>query len=444
MSAAPRPPAVLVITHVLPVLASAGNEVRILRLLAWLRDSGYRIVLLLKHETLDPVLRRRLEAVADAVHLIGEPPAEGALARIRGRYRRYDATRSSLFRFASQAWAIVSRIAGRRSAAVRREGERIKRELCPEALVAMTDELCRRYDPVAVIAEYIFMAPCLDVVPPGTLRIIDTHDVFSRKGDEVLSFGIEDPLHCTPQEERFYLLKCDLAIAIQPGEAHSIRRLVPEREVITVTIDFEVDRGTEPAGEVPGRVLIVASDNPLNIHGVGEFLHRAWPRLRAACPQAQLRIVGKVGRGVAADAAGVSLAGWVGDLAGEYRQAAVVVNPVVAGTGLKIKSVEALCHGRALVSTPNGVDGMNFESGLPAVVCRDWDEFVSGIMALLASADRRREMQQAALRYAQRHFARDRVYAPLAEALARAGADRAPRGFSASDRSGAGENGSRP
>ena len=93
----------------------------------------------------------------------------------------------------------------------------VKRYLAPDRLIQLTKHLCDTYQPVAVIAEYVFAAPCLDVVPEGILKIIDTIDVFSRKKAEVLSFGIDDPLPCSFREERNYLLKSDLVIA-SPAE----------------------------------------------------------------------------------------------------------------------------------------------------------------------------------------------------------------------------------
>ena len=42
----------------------------------------------------------------------------------------------------------------------------------------------------------------------------------------------------------------------------------------------------------------------------------------------------------------------------EYAEATVVINPAWIGTGLKIKTVEALARGKALVTTPKGIEGL--------------------------------------------------------------------------------------
>jgi glycosyltransferase involved in cell wall biosynthesis len=108
----------------------------------------------------------------------------------------------------------------------------------------------------------------------------------------------------------------------------------------------------------------------------------------------------------------------VADLDDEYRKAAVVINPVQAGTGLKIKSVEALCRGKAFVGTPNSVDGIESDGPTPYRVCADWPAFANAVNSLLSSDDERRRLERAAVSFSREHFSTERIYAALAERLA--------------------------
>jgi glycosyltransferase involved in cell wall biosynthesis len=89
----------------------------------------------------------------------------------------------------------------------------------------------------------------------------------------------------------------------------------------------------------------------------------------------------------------------------------------LAGTGLKIKTVEALCHGAAVVAWPNGVDGLG--RALPGAfrVAESWEGFAEAVVDLLRNPLERARQQEAALAYARESFARDAVYAPLKKAL---------------------------
>ncbi len=138
--------------------------------------------------------------------------------------------------------------------------------------------------------------------------------------------------------------------------------------------------------------------------------------------RAVLRVVGKLAHHLQTDDERVQRVGWVPNLDEEYRTAAVVINPTQAGTGLKIKSVEALCRGKALVGTPNSVDGIECAGERPYVVCPDWQTFSDAVLALLRSDDERGRLERVAVRFAREHFSSERVYAPLELRLKAAGA----------------------
>jgi hypothetical protein len=63
-----------------------------------------------------------------------------------------------------------------------------------------------------------------------------------------------------------------------------------------------------------------------------------------------------------------------------------VLNPAVAGTGLKIKTLEALGHLRPIVTWPSGVEGLAPELAALCTQATDWYEF-SGQVADLLAAD---------------------------------------------------------
>jgi glycosyltransferase involved in cell wall biosynthesis len=405
---------VIIITHVIPFPPAAGNEIRILKMITWLKRKGFEIVLLLNADCLER--RKSLEKIVGRVHLLGDDygitfkpiphQKKEGLTLLKEKLEGQVVATSFFQRFFGEARQKKMR------------SDDVKKSLAPERLIQITGHLCEKYQPCAVVAEYIFTAPCLEVVPPGILKIIDTHDMFCRRKEQVISYGIEDPLPCTPREERSYLLKSDLIIAIQSNEARLFRKLVPERRVITVGIDYDIVPEIDDGKVVPGRILVVGSDNPLNVHGLNEFYRHAWPAIRNRNPEAVLRVVGKIGNHLSTRDDRVRIAGWVEDLDEEYREAAVVINPTVAGTGLKIKSVEALCKAKPLLATPNSVEGLDYTGDAPFVVCRDWKEFSESILALLASEEKRRELQERALRFARENFSAETIYAPLGESLA--------------------------
>lgn len=409
-------PLILFVSHVVPFPPSAGNEVRIYKMIQWLRSQGFRIALLLNHPKLDRKRTEALRLLVDSLYFVED--CDNGNSKTASELQEGKIWKASLFGgISTKGRRLYSGLFAKNALTDEQKSESAKKALCPEKLVKATRFLCLRDNPFAVIAEYVFATPCFDMMPEGITKIVDTHDMFSRKGKQVISYGIDDLLSCTPKEERGYLLKSDIVIAIQPQEAEMFRELVPEREVITVGIDYHTVDRIESDAQIPGTVLVVGSDNALNVHGLKEFYNNSWPLIRSKSQNAVLRIIGKIGNHLQTDDVRVQICGWVENLEEEYKKASVVINPTLAGTGLKIKSVEALCNAKPLVATSNGVEGIYFTDQPPFIVCNDWGEFANAVLMLLNSDEKRKVLQVQALEFAKNKFSSEKVYAPLAEIL---------------------------
>lgn len=407
-------PLILVISHVIPYPPAAGNEIRILNKLQMLQEFGFGVILLINQEFVSDDIKSKLNLLFEHVHLISEDYNIESIPKFEpnltfGLLLCDFLKKISISRFLPTSFCEN----------IQKKAE-IKKWFASDRLINATKSLYSEYQPVAVMVEYIFTSPCLKVIPKGTLKIIDTHDMFSRRKEQVVKHGIDDLLSISRREERRYLLNADLILAIQSHEAKMFQQLVPELDVITVGIDFDIIPKPDKSEVVPGRILIIGSDNPLNIHGLKEFYSYAWPEIKSKLPGATLCIAGKLANGLKTNDQQVFLMGWVKDLSEEYEKAAVVVNPTVAGTGLKIKSAEALCYGKALISTPNGVEGLiSDDPEVPCVIAHDWSGFANSVVTILQSEEKRVNLEKRALKFAAENLGKEIVYLELKEKLQR-------------------------
>ncbi|WP_399685194.1 glycosyltransferase [Xenophilus sp.] len=399
---------ILCVSHVLPYPPRAGNAYRIERMLGWLRAQGHEVVLVvcpLPGEAPTPQQVHDAARVCPrllVLHRTGQidanfAEAEAWLAALPGKPRDFRAL-------------LREDKAGLPSTAVRD----ICRTFCPDALAELVLAMDAAFSPQILLAQYIFMTRPFALLRGELLKIVDTHDVFSTKAHKVAQYGIDDVLALGEEEEAALLARADVVIGIQPEETAHLRRLVPQRKVVNAGADFPVDADIgPPPGQ--GRVLLVASDNPMNNKGLRDFLRFAWPLVRRECPHAQLHVAGDVGRAVEVVPEGVHILGRVEALRAAYAQADVVINPTVAGTGLKIKTVEALCHLRPVVAFPTGADGVGPGALAFLRVARNWYEFA----ALLTQALREPPHAQLAAQAEAlvREFSASTVYAELAGVL---------------------------
>jgi hypothetical protein len=180
-------------------------------------------------------------------------------------------------------------------------------------------------------------------------------------------------------------------------------------------VDFDVvERSDWPAKPV---VFCVGSDNSRNLLGLRDFLKFAWPEIRSAVPDVRLAVAGSIGAAVPDYLQDIDVLGHVDDLDPVYRQARVVVNPAVAGTGLKVKTVEALSRLRPIVTWPNGADGLPPELAELVPPAHDWLDFAERVIAWLRSET---PAFNAATAASIRHLlSSEHVYAELEARLAR-------------------------
>jgi hypothetical protein len=371
-------PTILCLSHVMPWPPRAGNAYRIYRMLLWLRDRGFRIILLVAPLPGDPVSIADLRANADRFSNVVLCERQGRIEYVLDDVP--DVLASLNGEFAGPIAALLDEDAV--CDARERHLLEIDRTFCHDALIATVLRLHPVLGSYVLLSEYIWMSRVLPLVKGNVLKVIDTHDVFSTKQDKVLSFGVED-LQVDHKEEAHRLRRADLVVAIQNEERKQLVTLVPDRKVLTAGVDFDTAQAAgNPLGQ---RIVYIASSNSINERGLSDFLRFAWPRIQRDVPACELILVGNVGRTMCNDVPGVVRCGTVEDLKPLYREARLAINPAIAGTGLKVKILEALCHFRPIVTWPNGIDGLAPELAALCTTVRDWYEFTDRIVELLVA-----------------------------------------------------------
>lgn len=387
-----RPRHVLFVTHVLPFPPSAGNEIRVLRMLRWFSSKGYRISLVIKPMGIPEVPNASISHLSELV--------------------------DDLFVFDSRVSPVSAE-------SIRRPSDEtgidpwlaeIQEMFCPEWFASEVGRLIDTLRPDVVFSEYALMGRVfVSSEHTGFLRVIDSIELFSRLKESLACQGVSDAggLELSTEQELFLLRRADVVLAIQQTEYEALKEMLPDHDVLVTAMDLDLPL-LHPEASVAGRVLMVGSDNQFNVRGATHFLERIWPGVREAIPGASLHVVGKLSRCLETSDPSVSLLGYVDSIEAEYRAACAVVNPCLHGTGLKIKTIEALAWGKAHVGWPVSADGIVELGNLPYPIARDDADFVSALVGFLGDAALRARHEVAARAFAQAHFSADAVYGPLA------------------------------
>ncbi len=211
----------------------------------------------------------------------------------------------------------------------------------------------------AVIVNYVWCSLLLEVfTDPRTLRILDTHDAFGGRHEVARSAGMQPHWFYTSiEEEGRGLDRAHLVLAIQSEEASYFSSITRSS---VLTIEYAAPPNYLPMARTHDLTIgYLGSGNPWNVRSVEAFdaaladilsttAREAWPRLY---------LFGGITRSVKGLKVFQPL-GRVDDVQDAYGIMDLVVNPMIGGTGLKIKTVEALAFGKPVLSTKAGGAGL--------------------------------------------------------------------------------------
>jgi glycosyltransferase involved in cell wall biosynthesis len=250
----------------------------------------------------------------------------------------------------------------------------------------------RRFDVVQV--EFGDLAGSYPVAP-GALRVLDEHNVEYRFMERLerqersrlrrLYYRLE-----ARKLRDHELAACRRADAILTTSDVDRATLVPHVGAIPIRV---VPNGVDtafftpgPASDGPPRLVFTgAIDYQPNTDGVLHFCGKIWPLVRRSAPEATLAIVGKdpppAVRALAGD--GVVVTGTVPDVRPWMQSATVFVVPLRTGGGTRLKILEALACGRAVVSTSLGCEGLAVTPGQDILVADEPAAFADAVVRSL-------------------------------------------------------------
>lgn len=158
-----------------------------------------------------------------------------------------------------------------------------------------------------------------------------------------------------------------LADEIWAVSATDARRLGPfagSRPVLVVPSAVDENEIADAASPGTDNVCAMVANYAYgpNLNGARWLVSRVWPLVLRACPKARLHLVGggaetDVAK-LASSAPRVIATGRVGDLSPIYAEAGLMLAPLFEGGGSRLKIVEAWKHGKAVLTTAKGIEGI--------------------------------------------------------------------------------------
>ena len=142
-----------------------------------------------------------------------------------------------------------------------------------------------------------------------------------------------------------------------------------------------------------------------NEQGVMWFLNKVWPLVLSAQPNAKFHLAGK---GLSKQdprffQSGIVNHGEVSNAEDFMHEHGVMIVPIQAGSGIRIKTLEAMALGVPIVSTSIGAQGLTVMDDVEIKIADEPKEFAAAICTLLTSPAKSQEMTSQARKYVEMH-----------------------------------------
>lgn len=183
---------------------------------------------------------------------------------------------------------------------------------------------------------------------------------------------------------------------------------LPQILVVPITVDTSQ---LEPIERVPGSLNILTLGTlhyPPNADGIRWFMNEVFPLVLSRVPGASLTIVGKNPpqdfQDAAKDSSSIRVTGYVPDLVPYMQQAAVMVIPVRAGGGMRVRLLEAFSRAMPVVTTTVGLEGIDAEDGVEVVVKDTAEDFAGAVVQLIQETELQTSLAENARILAQSRY----------------------------------------
>jgi glycosyltransferase involved in cell wall biosynthesis len=295
--------------------------------------------------------------------------------------------------------------------------------------------------PDVVYIDHLGMAlylPAVRQACPAARVVLEEHNVES---DFFAQFAERAPLPLRPlavlehaAAERFEaqtLTAVDAVVAISQLDAEALAALARLRtgRRITPHVVPQLALSAEPQRRPPPAPRLCYVGNLTwhpNARGLSWFCQAVWPKVRAALPTVQLSIAGS---GLPVDEGGrpraprewqqpgIEILGYVPQLEALYDRSLGMIAPILGGSGVRIKLLEAFAAGMPVVTTTAGAAGLPVRHDGELLIADEPADFAAAVVRLSQDPALQERLRAAGYAFLRAHHSPQRARAVMREVL---------------------------
>jgi glycosyltransferase involved in cell wall biosynthesis len=292
--------------------------------------------------------------------------------------------------------------------------------------------LVRTWQPDIVQIEFHVMGQYLAALSDSSApRVLIEHDpgAVTARDRQRLQRGLRRSLthlevRAWERYEERIMREVQAVVVFTDRDRKALAPLAPHVPLVRIPIGTVLpEQPLNPLGRPPPSIVFLGSFiHPPNTDAAARLIRGIFPRVRAQCPEVVLYVIGDQPPAEVRNLAGenVVVTGRVGNVSPYLDRAALIVVPLRLGGGMRVKVLEALAAGKAVVASPLAVEGLNVTAGEQVMLAETDQEFCDVIGSLLRDPHRRGALAQRARAWACANLgwensvaAYERLYASL-------------------------------
>jgi glycosyltransferase involved in cell wall biosynthesis len=206
--------------------------------------------------------------------------------------------------------------------------------------------------------------------------------------------------------EKDLVSKCNGIMAISNKDKEWFENQVPKQNICTVSAGIDFEYFSDYHNNEPDLFYIGALDWLPNQEGLLWFFKHVWPEINLKYPHLKFYLAGRnpSKQMKLLKAKNLVFLGEIEHAKDFIKAHSILIIPLFSGSGIRIKIIEAMAFGKAVITTSLGLEGNPAEHQQEVVIANTADEFLSGLDYLLAEKQRIVNLGNKASRLVHVHF----------------------------------------
>lgn len=209
----------------------------------------------------------------------------------------------------------------------------------------------------------------------------------------------------------------DSVLSISSGEAAVIGDKLPRKEVITIPVFYfeqlPVNKKIPPFEQRKDIIFLGGFAHSPNVDAVEYFAKDIFPLIKKKLGEVNFLVIGSDPpdklHALAKEVDGISVIGYVKDIAPYFNSARIFVSPLRYGAGVKGKLVTSMSYGLPVVTTSIGSEGLSIADGEHCLIADTPEEFCTKVLALYANQYLWDNVSRNSIEYVKNNFSLESV-----------------------------------